>query len=189
MLCVIGYFKSMSLKFISLSAVLIFLSACASIRPPELVACNQLDWYELGRQDGAQGAAVERLEQHRRTCKQETFETEWETVYTNGRNAGLLEYCSSENGYELGRQGNAYFYVCPSTMEPQFLSGYRKGQQAHTLEIEIKKLDAKIELTVQKIVQTDSTYERNQLASELEQLKRSRAQNDQKLSRITRSSI
>src|SRR5436190_2119649 len=129
---------------------LVFLNACSSI-PADQAICEQQDWYELGRRDGAQGTAAERLDQHKATCKRDTFQSEWETMYSDGRNAGLVEYCSSENGYGLGRQGASYLYVCPSTMESLFLSGYRRGQAAHTLEIEIKKLDAKIELIVQKI--------------------------------------
>jgi hypothetical protein len=184
---VIGYFESMSVSLIRYSLVVFFsaliLSAC-STTPPEQASCDQQDWYELGRRDGTQGIPSDRLTQHRNTCRKDSFKAEWDTMYTNGRNAGLVDYCSTDNGYELGRQGSTYFYVCPSTMEPLFLSGYRRGQQARNLELEIKKLDTRIETTVQKIVQSASGYERNQLTSELEQLKKLRAQNDLKLSRI-----
>lgn len=176
----------MFIKFILICAAAAVLSACASKKVEQQISCGQVDWYELGRRDGAQGVPVERLEERRKTCQKETFAAEWETVYTNGRNAGLIEYCSIENGYELGRQGLAYFYVCPSTMEPEFLTGYRRGQTAHTLEVEIKKLDSRIDTMVQQLVATNSTYERNQLTSELEQLKKMRARNDQKLTQISK---
>src|SRR6202042_1372132 len=94
---------------------------------PDKTACEQTDWYELGRQDGSQGQPTDRLNKHQKACAK--VEPDWETVYTNGRNAGLVEYCEPKNGYELARMGIAYYYVCPSTVEAQFLSSYRKGQQ------------------------------------------------------------
>lgn len=159
------------------------LTSCTSAPSADIATCEQADWYELGRRDGSQGSPTDRLSQHQKACPK-NFTSEWETMYTNGRNAGLVEYCDPKNAYELGRMGGAYYYVCPSTVEPQFLTGYRRGQQARDLEIRNQKLDDQINQLAQKLVQTSSIYEQKELETELDQLKVLRAQNERELSKI-----
>lgn len=156
--------------------------SCAS-KNVDVATCEQADWYELGRRDGSQGTPTDRLTQHQKDCAK-SFNPDWETVYTNGRNAGLVEYCEPKNAYELGRMGVAYHYVCPSTVEPPFLLSYRKGQDARELEIQNQKLDEQINDTTQKLIQSGDTYEKNELSTALEQLKKLRAKNDRELSKI-----
>jgi len=146
-------------------------------------ACAQADWYELGRLDGAQGSPADRFTQHQKECAK-NFNAEWETMYNNGRNAGLVEYCDPKNAYELGRMGVTYYYVCPSTVEPQFLTGYRKGQQTRDIELQNQKLDEKIDQVTQKLTQTTSSNEVDELKVQLEELKQTRAKNEQELSKI-----
>src|SRR4051812_38135359 len=119
----------------------ILLAGCVSA-PVEnsVTTCGHADWYELGRLDGSQGTPTDRLNEHQKDCVKK-INPDWETIYTNGRNAGLLEYCDLKNAFELGRTGASYHYVCPSTVEQEFLSSYRKGQEARELEAENKKLE------------------------------------------------
>src|SRR6185503_17308749 len=93
---------------------LMFISGCAATKVAEKAPCDQTDWYEIGRRDGSQGSPTEKLTSHEKTCRRD-FRSEWEKLYTNGRNAGLVEYCDQKNAYELGRMGVKYYYVCPST--------------------------------------------------------------------------
>ncbi len=149
-------------------------------------SCQDMDWYEAGRRDGSQGATAERLTEYRKSCAS-NFQADWETVYMNGRNAGLVEYCESRNGYELGRMGISYFYVCPAVVESDFLSFYRKGQKARDLEVENNKLNVKIDELAQKLVATNDQFYQRQIASELSQLKRTRALKEKELEKITSS--
>lgn len=141
------------------------ISACAS--KPLVAQCEQRDWFELGRNDGAQGSGDGQLKKHARDCRKE-FRSDWETMYTNGRNAGLVEYCTADNAFQLGKTGQPYFYVCPSTMEQKFLSGYRRGQRARDLELESKKLESKADSVPSKVntsavrPEEDADYSKNQ---------------------------
>jgi len=162
----------------------VFLSvSCTSAKKAEIVACGQRDWYETGRHDGSQGATLDRLSTYKSECGSD-FESLWETMYSNARNAGLFEYCAPENSFELGRMGIAYHYVCPSTSEPEFLAGYRRGQQARDLEIQNQQLDAEIDMIVAKLTAAANTYEKRQLAGELDGLRRVRAKNERELDKI-----
>ncbi|MGE4131349.1 MAG: DUF2799 domain-containing protein [Bdellovibrionales bacterium] len=165
-----------------LTICVIGLGACAS--KPEKPTCEARDWYELGRRDGAQGSSTEQLHRYATDCRKAAA-AEWETMYTNGRNAGLVEYCSPDNGYELGRMGHTYLYVCPSTVEPQFLSSYRRGQRVRDLEISSKKISSKIETVAEQINRSQNQFERLKLTSELAKLEAERSQVEKKLDTIT----
>lgn len=173
------------LAFILFVSGAVLVAGCVSTKPvAQKSACDQTDWYEIGRRDGSQGSPTNKLTQHQKECS-DKFSGDMETMYTNGRNAGLVEYCDPQNGYELGRMGVAYYYVCPSTVEPQFLSGYRRGQEARDLEQQNQKLDEQIDQLAQKLVTVNNTSEQEEVASQLDELKKTRAENEQKLNKIT----
>ncbi|MGZ3724133.1 MAG: DUF2799 domain-containing protein, partial [Bdellovibrionales bacterium] len=162
------------------------LTGCATVTKPaepEKATCEQVDWYELGRRDGSQGTPTDRLTAHQKECAKNS-NPEWETIYTNGRNAGLVEYCDPKNAYELGRMGVAYYYVCPSTVETPFLASYRQGQKAREIEIQNQKLDDQIDQLGQKLVTSESSNEKKEINDQIEELKKARAKNDQELSKI-----
>ena len=157
------------------------LAACAS-RPTDKATCDQRDWFELGRHDGAQGSSEELLKRHVKECRKQ-FRSDWETMYANGRNAGLVEYCTPENAFELGKMGIAYLYVCPSTMEPKFLANYRKGQRARELEIENKKLESKIDTISEKLNTTRNDFEKVRMSNEIIQLQAQKSQVETELNK------
>lgn len=170
--------------FILIAGACVLVSACASTKPvAQKSSCGQTDWYEIGRRDGSQGSPTDRLTQHQKECADQ-FNSEMETMYTNGRNAGLVEYCEPQNGYELGRMGVPYYYVCPSTVETQFLASYRKGQQARDLEQQNQKLDEEIDQVAQKLIKVSDTGQQEALANQLDELKKTRAKNEQELNKI-----
>lgn len=168
--------------FFALSIPLV-IAGCTSTA--ERVSCAQRDWYESGRHDGAQGATLDRLARYKVECGNE-FNSAWESLYTNGRNAGLVEFCSPDNAFQLGRMGLSYMYVCPSTVEELFLNAYRKGQEARRLEVSNKKIDAKIDENLSKLNNVETKNERRELASEIEALKKKRAQNEKSLDKVTK---
>lgn len=165
------------------SWMLLAFTGCAT-PSAERLACEQRDWYETGRRDGSQGSALDRLTKYKKECGGD-FASTWETLYTNGRNAGLVEYCSPETSYELGRMGITYQYVCPSTMETAFLSGYQRGQSARKLEIENQKIDAEIDSLLSRLNREQSRHSRRELASELDQLRKLRSKNEKDLNKIS----
>ena len=80
--------------------------------------------------------------------------------------------------------GIAYLYVCPSTVEPEFLAAYRKGQRAHDLELETKNLDAQIDQLNQRLLAAANKYDQKELVGEIESLKKLRSSKDKELTKI-----
>lgn len=160
-------------------------SLVACVSNSERVTCDQRDWYELGWRDGSQGATLDRLAFHQKDCRS-AIKSKWETLYINGRNAGLVEFCAPENAFELGRMGLPYLFVCPPTVEANFLSAYRRGEVARRLELEGKELNAKIDTLSQQMKLAADEIERRRINSELDSLRKRRAQNDRDLASVSK---
>lgn len=152
-------------------------------------ACANSDWWELGRQDGTQGEPVSKYDKRLSECGLEPEESR-ENLYLNGRNAGLAEYCQPSNGYEIGRTGQFYFYVCPVDTEVDFVSRYRIGRRVYQLEIANKNLNRNIESLLARIsaMRASAVQEKAQLRDQIRTMKNSRAQNEKSLEEL-RSSL
>ncbi|MBK7843267.1 MAG: DUF2799 domain-containing protein [Bdellovibrionales bacterium] len=152
-------------------------------------ACANSDWWELGRQDGTQGEPVGKYDKRLSECQMEPDKSR-ENLYLNGRNAGLAEYCQPNNGFEIGRTGQFYFYVCPVDTEVDFVSHYRIGRRVYQLEIANKNLNKNIESLLARIreMRPSAVQQRAQLREQIRSMKNSRAQNEKSLEEL-RSSI
>jgi hypothetical protein len=175
--------KRSDLTMIAISFVFV---ACSGRPASEQVSCSTSDWYELGRRDGASGSPLDRLISHKRQCAGE-FNAQSEVVYRNGRNAGLIEYCTSRNGFELGRMKAPYHDVCPSQMEEPFLRSYQNGELARAIELQNQKLAVQIEklsLQIQHEHFADVVL-KNEITERINSLVRARAANESQLEKIT----
>lgn len=171
--------------FIVIAASAALISSCATQPPQSLSNCSNYDWYEFGRRDGARGLNLDRLEHFQNLCG-EAFSGENQTMYLNGRNAALVEFCTPRNGFELGRLNIAYQAVCPMNLEEPFLQAYQKGTEARELELENKRISNRMNELSSLLgnLRAPNTEKADQLRDELEDLRRSRAQNEQQLKAI-----
>src|SRR6185312_3631545 len=74
-------------------------TSAPKVETEKTASCETVDWYELGRRDGSQGTPTNKLSNRQKECAK-AASPDWETIYTNGRNAGLVEFCDPKNGYE-----------------------------------------------------------------------------------------
>ena len=117
------------LKTVTLLCAGILLSACATLQPEKVAEqCAATDWKRYGLNDGKLGVATET-----RASEFEDCATVGQPVnlaaYQAGRSEGLISYCTTENGYQVGYDGRRYDYVCPPTLEPDFLQGFDRGRK------------------------------------------------------------
>ena len=89
-------------------------------------ACLATDWWALGFEDGVKGLRADQFGQYRRECAPHGV-TANITLYLEGRDEGLLEYCKPQNGYRLGADGRRYANVCPPGMEGAFMDAHGDG--------------------------------------------------------------
>jgi hypothetical protein len=100
------------------------LNGCATLSEEQ---CAIGDWYGIGQSDGAEGRSHARLEEHVEACQRHGV-TPDHILYEQGRQQGLLSYCTPQSGFRAGRHGAGYDGVCPAHLEGGFLTAYADGQ-------------------------------------------------------------
>lgn len=90
------------------------------------VACQATDWWALGFEDGVKGLRADQFGKYRRECAPYGV-TANITLYLEGRDEGLLEYCKPQNGYRLGTDGRRYANACPPRLEGPFQDAHKDG--------------------------------------------------------------
>ena len=131
----------MILGSVAFAVCALLLSSCASMNE---VDCYYTDWYAKGLVDGAAGATMDRFNRYVKDCSRHGV-TPDRSDYTDGRQEGLESYCTLSHGYEVGRYGRQYNFVCPSSLEQDFLSGYNPGKRLHDAENWIESIDSNID--------------------------------------------
>lgn len=124
---------SKPMKFTLILMLALTAAGCGST--PQLLSatpCEGLDWFEIGRRDGTVGRPITRLSDHIRDCAKGIPPDA--DMYINGRNVGLLDYCTAQSGLEFGKAGMPYELVCPEHLEPNFLPNYKIGRKQYLEE-------------------------------------------------------
>ena len=148
---------------------------CAT--PPK-VSCTDDDWFDLGRRDANKGLPVTSHQGISPICK-DRFQAEGKTLYENGWNRGVLEYCSEKNAFEMGRQSREIPTICPEYLLNSFLKSYEKGRKYSSLVRDNAVLDLEIQTLVQ-----DQTFlsplnrKYQETEQRLKNLRKLRADND-----------
>lgn len=91
---------------IALFTLLTIASGCATQRLITATPCQGLDWFEIGRRDGAVGKPVDALKEHVDECA--AGEPPNADLYLNGRNVGIVDFCTT---------GPAHTAVCPEHLQ------------------------------------------------------------------------
>ena len=98
--------------------------------------CGGVDWWEVGRTEGLSGTPLAKsLRESQSRCAASSSPVDIE-LYTNGHEAGLVEYCAPAQGLAAGRSGLPYENACPAHLEREFLKQYKAGRKLHSMELE-----------------------------------------------------
>jgi hypothetical protein len=166
----------------TMAILLIVLVACVSHQ--KMSACQSADWYEIGRQEGASGHTADTFAPHRDKCRGEA-KPNFEAQFMNGRDRGLIEYCTPENGFAAGKSGALYYYVCPFNLEEDFLRHYRRGSRVLALQKDNLRLDHRMGSLFSELRSPASKMSQQDLQRELLSLRQARARNERELVRLT----
>ncbi len=113
------------------------LSACASLSEEECLAAN---WRVIGFEDGVAGRGLDYIAQHREACAEVGVVPDLER-WRIGREQGLLEYCTPDNAYRIGRRGGRINAVCPGRLEAAMRRPFDIGRQYYDIGREIDGLE------------------------------------------------
>lgn len=148
---------------------------------PTEIACAGIDWWEAGRTDGVAGHSIFKLDDHKRRCG-EAVDSD---LYLNGRDAGLIDFCTPQQAFSSGRAGLPYENVCPANVEPDFLRSYQLGARLHALESQDLDLEARITHLTRLLGEQQGG---SAVRAQLEQLRSRRAELISEMSKLEKAS-
>ncbi len=155
-------------RVIGLAALTMFLSSCASMSEQECLTAN---WLDQGFRDGRSGQPLTRFEDHRQACAKVGVRPD-QRLYLQGREQGIVHYCTSENAFEEGRLGRQYRNACPAHLEHRFLLAYEQGKQIYDAEQRIEKLNRESNQLEQRLKKEKDKDTRGYLRQELRDIDR-----------------
>lgn len=115
-----------------LSLGVLSLSGCATISEE---ACQSGSWQDIGFQDGEKGRSRSRLADISKTCAKYGV-TPDRTAYIRGLEDGLRRYCTPDNGFTAGRNGNSPNYECEAGAYSDYLDAHADGLVVYDLYAE-----------------------------------------------------
>ena len=134
-----------------IAVALACLAGCAGTTLSEN-QCKANDWYTVGYADGSSGFDASRLLRHDDACLGHGV-TPDRTQYTAGWNAGIQQYCTPENGFDLGARGALYSRICPVDLENEFHAAYSNGHTLFVAASEVNQVESAIEQRSARIEQ------------------------------------
>lgn len=138
---------------IASAACVLALMGCASGGLSES-QCLAGDWEAVGYRDGHAGVAQSALLQHQNACGRYEILPDGR-AYRTGWSAGITQYCTADNGFDLGNAGSGYRRVCPAEMEPGFRQGYDDGRALHAARSLVVHLERQVAKTESRLTAID----------------------------------
>lgn len=146
-----------------LAVAALSLQGCASLSEDE---CRATDWWTMGQKDGTLGLPSTAIAEHRDACAEHGVAPD-RSAYEEGRQSGLMVYCTRFSGYQVGRNDQPYHAgVCGGELAEPFETGLRRGRLVLALETEawsIRQRRQELEETIGRL-----EHERKTLQEKLE---------------------
>jgi len=127
------------------------LGGCATLNKDE---CLNANWEAIGFKDGHDGYPQSRIDEHRKACAEYRIKPDL-TVYLQGYERGIREFCKPQRAFQYGLRGHAYREVCPADMRRTFNEAYAEGRQLYELDRQIKKNQQAIQALDKEIHELD----------------------------------
>lgn len=127
-------------RFLAFVVGAALIASCAPISEEQ---CRGGNWQAIGFADGTKGRDASIVGTYAETCA-EFGATPDLQAYTAGRQAGLLQYCTPANAYDLGRRGRRIAPVCTADSTLAMQPAHRTGLRYHEFETQIDEIEDRI---------------------------------------------
>jgi len=114
-----------------------FLGACASLTQEQ---CLAGDWENIGYNDGISGRQESYIGRHFDACSDVGVAPDVQ-AWLEGRAQGLPLYCTPQNAYNIGRNGDNFSPVCPATERYELARAWDWGQEYYEISGQIDDLE------------------------------------------------
>lgn len=156
----------MTFRFLAGLAALALVASCATLSEEE---CLEGNWREIGQRDGMAGRTASYIANHAKACEKAGVVPN-QSLWEQGRQAGLPAYCTPAKVYSEGRSGRSLSPVCPSAQLPVLQQAYDRGRAWYHLTNEISSLNSEISQLQSRIVKEESRDKRALYLAEIRRL-------------------
>lgn len=118
-------------KFFAIISLLVL--APFSVASENAGCASASSWQDAGFNVASKGKPVTQYYSMIRTCESMPSETD-EAQFVKGYMAGIENYCTYENGFEVGNSREEYPNVCPASMDGEFKRGYQAAVDKNALK-------------------------------------------------------
>ena len=129
------------LKYLSLPAAAVVIASCAPISEDQ---CRGGNWGAIGLEDGKKGRLASILDKYFETCAEFGVAPDRNT-YLAARASGLKFYCTPQNAYQIGRDGNRLNAVCEPQIQQSIRPAYDRGRKYYEISERMDDLDNRID--------------------------------------------
>jgi hypothetical protein len=127
-------------QFAAIVLITVALTGCATLSESE---CRSGAWSDVGFRDGRSGRVADRISEHAKACSEYGIVPD-RAAYFEGRDEGLVQYCTMHNGFLVGSKNESYEGVCAVLDERQFLAGFNPGRELYRARERLSGVEADI---------------------------------------------
>src|SRR5690625_6864393 len=128
------------MRHISYLFMVITVSAMSGCWTMTESGCATAEWHGVGYKDGRNGQPRAYMEERRTDCAKSGYALE-EKKYQAGREQGIVQYCTAENGRSEGLKGHPYLDACPAQLERDLLTQYQAAKRVYDAQQKIDELN------------------------------------------------
>jgi len=153
---------------------------CATLNKDE---CLNANWEAIGFKDGHDGYPQSRIDEHRKACAEYRIKPDL-SLYLQGYERGIREFCKPQRAFQYGLHGHAYREICPAEMRSAFSEAYAEGRQLYELDRQIIKSRHAIQALDKEIHELDEAradIEARLIASHIPRIERARLIEDMRI--------
>ena len=143
-------------RIVLLSAILLAVAACSQLSQEE---CLYMNWHAHGVMDGVKGAPSPKAYEYQQRCDRFGVQVDV-TAYEEGRQEGVQQYCTLDNGFVVGMRGDKYQNACPHDIERAFLGGYQPGRSLYLAVVGVNEAKARVNAASTTISRAESQIDR-----------------------------
>lgn len=167
--------------FIVLSLVFLIASGCVSTEK----RCATANWGEIGHSEAMRGQDMEERVAHwNARCSEFSVQVD-QNLYSQGYQAGVQEYCSINNAYDVGSRNNILNYgLCQKNIIGKLKKANQDGAQVYVLTNQLRELNGDYEGLDTQLENATDFSEINEIRREKTRIDRERREIEREVSRI-----
>src|SRR5690625_561949 len=154
------------ISYLFMVIAVVVMSGCATMTESE---CATADWHDVGYKDGRNGKPRDYMQERSTDCAKRGYALDAKK-YQAGRDQGIAQYCTAENGRSEGLKGHPYLDACPAQLERDFLAPYRAAKRVYDAQEKVDELNRQSDHLTHQLKKEKQGSKRQGIRQELREI-------------------